>query len=242
MAYAGSRMPADTIRGLRKHFPGVALHNFFGLTETISATHVLPDEQAEQRPESIGRLLPFVEARIADEEGRELPAGEAGELLFARANVICGYFKRPGRLEEAISVYGGREWFHTGDLAVKDEEGYFSLKGRKKDMIIVGGENVYAAEVETVLTEHPGIEEAAVVGVPATGAASFLGEEVWGYAVRSDASVTEADVRRYCYEKLPAFKVPRRVVFVAGLPRNPSGKVLKAELGREDAPGGEGHT
>ena len=230
MAYAGSPMPVRTIRGLRRHFPDVALHNFFGLTETISMTHVMDADEAEGRLDSIGRLLPFVRARVVDEQGTECAPGTAGELLFARENVISGYFGEPGRLEESIVTLADGAWFRTGDLATVDEEGYFFLKGRRKDMIIVAGENVYAAEVEGVLLSHEGIVEAAVKGVPATGAASFLGEEVRAYVVVARDGPAEPELRRYCYERLPSFKVPRTIVFVDKLPRNPSGKVLKGEL------------
>jgi acyl-CoA synthetase (AMP-forming)/AMP-acid ligase II len=230
IAYAGSAMPVSAIRELHARFPNVALHNFFGLTETISMTHVLGGEEAEQRPDSIGRLLPFVEAVIVDEHGVRLPAGQVGELLFARENVIPGYYNMPGMLDEAIVTVEGRAWFRTGDLAVIDAEGYFFIKGRKKDMIIVGGENVYAVEVEAVLMSHDGVHEAAVKGEPATGAAAFLGERVKAYVVRRDDSVTERDLREHCTRRLPSYKVPHRIVFMDVLPRNPAGKVVKAEL------------
>jgi acyl-CoA synthetase (AMP-forming)/AMP-acid ligase II len=229
MAYAGSPMPVRTIRELRECFPDAALHNFFGLTETISMTHVMGAEEAEQRLDSIGRLLPNVEAQVVDEAGVPCPPGEVGELLFARENVIPGYFNNPA-LEEAMIEHDGRIWFRSGDLASVDEEGYFFIKGRKKDMIIVAGENVYAAEVEGILLAHEKVVEAAVKGAAATGAATFLGEEVHAYVARADESLTEQELRRHCFERLPAFKVPRKVVFLPKLPRNPSGKVVKAEL------------
>lgn len=231
MAYAGSVMPVATIRGLREHFPNVELHNFFGLTETISMTHVLSGADADARPDSIGRLLPFVEARVADPVTLAPRApGEVGELLFAREEVIPGYWNQPGRLEEALVQADGRTWFRTGDLALVDAEGFFFIRGRSKDMIIVGGENVYAAEVEGVLLSHPGVLEAAVKGVPATGVRQALGELVQGYVVVRDPQLTERDLRAWCFERLASFKVPYRIRFLAALPRNPSGKVLKSEL------------
>lgn len=230
MAYAGSPMQISTIRKLRRYFPGIELHNFFGLTETTSITHVLSDKEADERPESIGRLLPCVEARIVDENGRELPPGEVGELIFARKNVVTGYYNQPGRLEESIITHDGREWFRTDDLAMVDDEGYFYIKGRKRDMIIVGGENVYAVEVESLLMTHEKVREAAVRGVPATGAMAFLGEQIKAYVVPADETLTKMELRRYCYEKLPSYKVPQQVVFMDALPRNPSGKVVKSQL------------
>jgi len=230
IAYAGSPMPVSTIRQMQQHFPTTDLHIFFGLTETISMTHVLTGEEAEDRPDSIGRLLPFVEARIVDEEGADVPAGMVGELLFARENVIDQYYNQPGKLAAAIVTNGDREWFSSGDLAVVDEEGYCCIRGRKKDMVIVGGENVYTNEVEALLMTHDKVEEAAVKGAKATGAATFLGERVEAYVVKSDASLTEQELRRYCFERMPSYKVPYRVIFLDQLPRNPSGKVVKSEL------------
>ncbi len=243
IAYAGSPMPVATIEALHARFPETALHNFFGLTETTSMTHVLRghecfpqlDEDGNQtapgRPDSIGRLLPFVDACVVDEDLRPLPAGETGELLFARENVIPGYFGQPELLDQALVELDGRTWFRTGDLATVDEDGFFFLRGRKKDMIIVGGENVYAVEVEAVLQSHPRVREAAVKGVPATGAMAFLGEQVMAWVV-PDApdTLTEADLRRYCYQRLASYKVPQRIAFLDALPRNPSGKVLKETL------------
>ena len=230
MAYAGSPMPVHTIRELRAAFPDVALHNFFGLTETISATHVLRNDDVEGHPESIGRLLPFVEARVVDDELRPLPPGEVGELLFAREGVISGYYNQPGRLDESIIELDGRLWFRTGDLAAVDTDGFFYIKGRKKDMIIVGGENVFAVEVEGVLHSHEKVREAAVRGVAATGARSFLGEVVKAWIVRRDQSLTELEIRKHCYDRLPSYKVPQFIQFVDALPRNATGKVMKDEL------------
>jgi len=231
IAYAGSPMPVSTIRRLQKLFPGVDLHNFFGLTETISMTHVLLGEEAEERPDSVGRLLPFVYARIVDENLREVPPAQVGELLFARENVISGYYNRPGLLEESlVTLEDGSVWFRTGDLASVDEEGYFFVRGRKKDMIIVAGENVFASEVEAVLMSHDGVREAAVKGVPATGVRASLGELIKAYVVRRDPSLTEEDLRRFCFRRLPSFKIPHIIVFLDELPRNPSGKVVKSLL------------
>jgi acyl-CoA synthetase (AMP-forming)/AMP-acid ligase II/lysophospholipase L1-like esterase len=235
IAYAGSPMPVSAIARLQQRFPDVALHNFFGLTETISMTHVLRGEDAKERPDSIGRLLPFASARIVDERNAEVPAGTVGELLFARENVIPGYFGDPEKLEQALVTIEGRRWFRTGDLAVADADGYFFIRGRKKDMIIVGGENVFSAEVEAFLMTHPGVDEAAVRGVPAAGAAAFLGEQVEAYVVRNDPALTAQELRRYAFERLPSYKVPARIHFLDALPRNPAGKVVKDDL-RPPAP------
>jgi len=231
IGYAGSFMPVKTVRRLQSCFPDCELRNFFGLTETISATHVLKGVDAEERPDSIGKLLPFVEALIVDEEGNPLAPGEIGELLFARENIIEGYYRQAGKLAEALLTVNGQLWFNTGDLALVDEEGYFFIKGRKKDMIIVGGENVFSAEVEAALLGHEGIKEAAVLGIPATGIRESLGEMIKAYVViEQNVELTERDVKKHCHAVLPSYKIPHFIQFLKALPRNPSGKVVKSEL------------
>ena len=224
IAYAGSAMPPETIRALRECFPKVALHNFFGLTETISMTHVLPNADAAARPDSIGKVLPGVRQRILDENGNDVPPGGVGELHFHRENVIPGYWKDPDRLARAMRG----DWFNTGDLAAMDEDGYVVLKGRTKDVIIVGGENVYAAEVENCIGRIEGVREAAVVGVPATGARAHLGELVKAVVVaRPGRDVAEVDVKRHCMERLASYKTPQIVEFREKLPRNAGGKIMR---------------
>ncbi|OPZ86818.1 MAG: Long-chain-fatty-acid--CoA ligase [bacterium ADurb.Bin429] len=230
MAYAGSPMPVPTILKMRERFPEVALHNFFGLTETISMTHVLRNEDLAAHPDSIGRLLPYVEAIIVDADDKPVEPDTVGELLFAREEIIPGYYKQPERLHDALVELDGKVWFRTGDLAAVDEEGFFYIRGRKKDMIIVGGENVFAAEVEAVLAAHPMVREAAVKGVPATGIRAHLGELVKAFVVPADPALTERDILQHCYASLPSYKVPTYVSFLDALPRNPSGKVVKEEL------------
>lgn len=229
IGYAGSPMPINTIAALQAAFPDVALHNFFGLTETISMTHVLRGDEAAERPDSIGRLLPFVEALVVAEDDTPCPPGTVGELLFARENVISTYHNDAERLAQSLCTLDDRTWFRTGDLALVDEEGYFFIKGRRKDMIIVGGENVFATEVEAALQAHPAVAEAAVKGRPARGALAFLGEQVYAWVAVREA-VPEKALRKHCFAQLPSYKVPHRIFFVAELPRNPSGKVVKDEL------------
>ncbi len=233
IGYAGSFMPVKTVRQLQTLFPNVQLHNFFGLTETISATHVLGGDASLDRPDSIGRTLPFVYARITAEDGSECGPNEVGELLFARENVITGYWGKPGKLEESVVELDGKQWFRTGDLASHDEEGYYFIKGRKKDMIIVGGENVFAAEVEAALMLMDSIREAAVIGIPATGVRESLGEMIKAFVVpEAGVKLTEMEIRKHCRKTLPSYKIPHVIVFMDALPRNPSGKILKAELPR----------
>jgi len=230
IAYSGSPMPVRTIRRLRELFPGVLTHNFFGLTETIAMTHVLPSADADVRPESIGKLLPGITAKIVGEDGQDLPPGQVGELVFRRDVVIPEYWRRPGLLEQSIR----NGWFHTGDLASVDEDGYFYVHGRSKDLIIVAGQNVYALEVEQVIMRLEAVREVAVVGVPATGSRAALGELIKAVVVpHAGEALTERDIKRHCARHLPSYKVPQIVEFRDALPRNPAGKVLKRLLAGE---------
>ncbi len=231
IAYAGSMMPPQTIHKLRERFPNVALHNFFGLTETIAATHVLPNCDATAHADSIGKLLPEIHQLIVDDERKPVPPGTVGQLCFHRSNIVRGYWKRPGLIEQACFTHEGEEYFNTGDLAMSDADGYVYLRGRKKEMIIVGGENVYAMEVENTILTHEGVMEVAVVGIEATGASAYLGELVKAVVVPKEGhKLNELDIKRHCAERLASYKVPSIVEFRDALPRNPGGKVLKREL------------
>ena len=243
LAYAGSPMRPETVRRLRGRFPTVALHNFFGLTETISMTHVLPSVDALSHADSVGKLLPEVYARIvAEEKGvaakmSDAPPDEVGELCFHRSNVIRAYWGKPGLLDESFFTDESGDWFRTGDRASRDGQGYFRIRGRSKDMIITAGENVYAMEVEAVLARHPGVEDGAVVGVPATGVRTSLGELVKAVIVPAEGKgPTAAEIKRFGFEHLTSYKVPQIVEFVRELPRNAAGKVLKSELVRPERP------
>ncbi|MEA3399771.1 MAG: long-chain-fatty-acid--CoA ligase [Armatimonadota bacterium] len=223
IAYSGAPMPVGAIHRLRELFPDVALHNFYGLTETTSVTTMLASQFALSHAESIGRVVPELEAKVVDEEGRELPAGEVGELLIRGPSVFQGYYQRPDATAEALE----EGWLHTGDRAYIDEDGFVFLRGRTTELIIVAGENVYPVEVENVLTRHPDVVEAAVVGVEHP----VLGEVVKAAVVpREGSELTEREVKRHCARHLASFKVPQQVELLDELPRNPSGKVVKREL------------
>ena len=227
IGYAGSFMPVKVVRELQRLFPACELHNFFGLTETISATHLLATSDALIHPDSIGKLLPGVEAMVVDEQLAPCPAGVVGELLFARENVIPCYYAKPGKLEESFVTIGNKIWFRTGDLACVDAEGFFFIKGRKKEMIIVGGENVFASEVEAVILQMDEVREAHVQGIPATGIRESLGEMILAAVVPEPGCTLTADaVRRFCFKRLPSYKVPHQVRFLDALPRNASGKII----------------
>ena len=227
ISYAGSPMHPDTIVRLRELLPHVALRNFFGLTETTSVTHVLPTEDALSHADSVGKPLPEVRAIVADADGNEVAAGVTGELLIHGANVIPGYWGMPERLEQEIRD----GWFHTGDLAHYDADGYLYVHGREKDVIIVGGENVIAGEVEEVIRAIPGVSEVAVVGVPATGIRSYLGELVKAVIVPEDeAQLDLRTVKQVCVRSLASYQVPQLIELRDCLPRNAAGKILKRDL------------
>ena len=163
------------------------------------------------------------EARIVDDEGREVPHGTSGEIVVRGPNVFCGYWRNEAATAEAL-----REgWYHSGDIAVRDADGYFHVRDRKKNLIISGGENIYPAEIENVLAGHPAVAEVAVIGVP---------DDKWGETVKAvvvlkaSQHVAEADIIAFGKARLAGYKCPTSVDFVAALPRNPSGKVLKRDL------------
>lgn len=223
VCYSGAPMSEQTICKLRDLFPKVELHNFYGLTETTSVTTVLPDAQAIPRAASIGLPPPGLELAVFDEKDRALPAGQVGELCVKGSSVFKGYYKRADATADALR--GG--WFHTGDTAYRDAEGYVFLQGRKKEMIIVAGENVYPIEVENVLLAHPAVQEAAVFGREDKA----LGEVVHAAVVlRAGHSAAERELKQWAAERLAAFKVPRSVRILPALPRNASGKVMKRDL------------
>ena len=230
IAYGGSSMPVETLRRAMARFPGADFVQGFGMTELAGnvlyfdpASHRLA---ATERPELLaaaGRTMALSQIRLVDEEMRDVPVGEVGEIVVRGDQVMLGYWGRPEANEEAFA--GG--WFHTGDMGRADEQGYTAIVDRKKDMIVTGGENVYSKEVEDVIYGVPGVAEASVIGVPDP----HWGENVVAVVVTAaGASVTEDDVIAACRASLAGYKKPKRVVFVDELPRNASGKILKREL------------
>ena len=199
----------------------------YGLSETSPvASFNHPDK--ERKPGSIGTPIEGVEMQVWDDDGNEVPQGEVGEIVIRGHNIMKGYWNRPDATDEAIDSDG---WFKTGDMAKVDEDGYFFIVDRKKDLIIRGGYNVYPREIEEVIYEHPAVREAAVVGVPH----DELGEEVGAaVALKEGESATEEEIREHCKEQVAAYKYPRKVWFVDELPKGPTGKILKREI---DPPG-----
>jgi long-chain acyl-CoA synthetase len=222
----GAAMPVEVMRAFDEKY-GVNILEGYGLSETSPvASFNVPDRK--KKPGSIGLPLWGVEFKLIDDAGNTITeTGKPGEICIRGHNVMKGYYKRPEANREAI-VDG---WFKSGDIATRDEDGYYFIVDRKKDMIIRGGFNVYPREIEEVLYAHPAIQEAAVIGVPD----DKMGEEVKAIvALKKDRQATEADLMAYCKEHLAAYKYPRTFEFRAELPKGPTGKILKRSL-REHA-------
>ncbi|MEA3055726.1 MAG: steroid-24-oyl-CoA synthetase [Actinomycetota bacterium] len=219
-------VPPELVRRIDQQFASrAAPGNGYGLTETSGAAIANFGPAYVAKPESVGQAIaPVIELRIADPDGNEVPQGGVGEIWLKGPTVVRGYFG----LDEATAAAFTDGWFHTGDVGRVDEDGDLFVVDRIKDMIIRGGENIYAAEIEAALYEHADITEAAIIGIPH----DRLGEEVGAVIrVRDGAAVTETDVQDHVAARLAAFKVPVKVWIVhEELPRNASGKVLKREL------------
>jgi len=217
----GAPLPVSLVR--QYHQAGIVLQQGFGMSEAAPSIATLGKDRALPKAGSIGRALFHVEARVVDDDLRDVPTGEVGELVIRGPNLMQGYWNRPEATAEALA--GG--WFHTGDLARMDPEGDLTIVERKKDMFISGGENVYPAEVENALFELAPVSEAAVVGVP---------DDKWGevgravVVLKEGQALTETEVLDHLRGRLARFKVPKQVVFTDRLPRNAAGKVLKTEL------------
>ncbi|HEX4249717.1 MAG TPA: long-chain fatty acid--CoA ligase [Pseudonocardia sp.] len=219
-ASGGAAMPVEVMTAFEKEFGCVVLEGY-GLSETSPiASFNVPERR---RPGSIGTPVPGVEFRVVDDAGNDVPDGDPGEIVIRGHNVMKGYWGKPEATEAAIKD----GWFHTGDVARRDEDGFYFIVDRKKDMIIRGGYNVYPREIEEVLYEHPAIAEAAVIGM----AHAELGEEVAAVvALKPGVSATPDELRNYVKGKVAAYKYPRRVEIVDSLPKGPTGKILKREI------------
>ncbi|MEU6091380.1 long-chain fatty acid--CoA ligase [Streptomyces sp. NPDC047085] len=217
----GAAMPVHVLHAFESAFSTVVLEGY-GLSETspIASFNTL---QAKRRSGSVGTPIEGVRMRVVDGHGAEVPQGETGEIVIRGHNVMKGYWRRPA--ETAAAMRDG--WFHTEDLGRVDEDGYFWIVGREKDLIIRGGYNVYPHEVEAVLYEHPAVADAAVVGLPHAD----LGQEVGAAVVlKPGADATAEELRAYVKSQVAAYKYPRKVWIVDSLPKGPTGKILKREI------------
>lgn len=227
LGYGGAPAPPKLLERITENLPDRAPSNGYGMTETTALAIGNGGADYRAKPDSIGVPPPVVDVRVVDPMGGELPTGEVGELCVRGPNVILGYWNKPEAT--AQTFVGG--WLHTGDLAKLDDEGFVYIVDRAKDMVIRGGENVYCAEVEAALFEHPAVDDAAVIGIPH----DELGEEV-GAVIRlaPGASATAEELREFLAGRIAKFKIPVRMWFRdTELPRNPGGKILKTHLRRE---------
>lgn len=224
--YGASIMPVEVLRELCAKLPSMRLWNCYGQTETACIATLLQPEDQMRKSGSAGRPVLHVETRIVDDEMQTVGSGEIGEVVHRSPQLMSHYWNDPDRTMEAFA--GG--WFHTGDLATMDSEGYITIVDRKKDMIKTGGENVSSREVEEILYTLPAVSEAAVIGLP---------DPRWVEAVtavivrREGQNLNEAEVLDACRLRLAGYKIPKRIVFFETLPRNASGKILKREVRRK---------
>jgi long-chain acyl-CoA synthetase len=215
-------MPVEIMKGFEEAF-GCHVLEGYGLSETSPvASFNHPDK--ERKPGSIGTPIDGVEMKVVAEMGDEVPAGDVGEIVIRGHNVMKSYWQRPDATAAAISADG---WLHTGDLGRIDEDGYFSIVDRKKELIIRGGYNVYPREIEEVLYEHRGVHECAVIGI----AHASLGEEVGAaVALKPGAETTPDELRAFVRSQVAAYKYPRHVWLLDALPKGATGKILKREI------------
>jgi len=219
----GEKLPIPYIERLQRVFPAAWLADAYGLTETVSGDTFLDPDGARTKIGSVGRACLYLELEIWGDDDVPVPAGERGEVVLRGPKVFPGYWNDPDAT--AAAFRGG--WFHTGDIGIKDGDGYVYIVDRLKDMIVSGGENIASSEVERVLYEDPAVVEVAVIGRP---------DERWGevpvavVVLAPGAEATAAELIEHCRGQLAKFKVPKDVTFIDALPRNPSGKVLKREL------------
>ncbi|WP_405595316.1 acyl-CoA synthetase [Streptomyces sp. NBC_01410] len=219
--YGASIMPLPVLEKLRERLPELGFYNCFGQSEIGPLATVLRPDEHEGRMDSCGRPVLFVEAKVVDEEGKEVADGTAGEVVYRSPQLCEGYWDKPEESEAAFRD----GWFRSGDLAVRDAQGYFTVVDRVKDVINSGGVLVASRQVEDALYTHPAVAETAVIGLP---------DERWIEAVTAvvvaRGEVTEDELINHAREKLAHFKAPKKVLFVDELPRNASGKILKREL------------
>jgi acyl-CoA synthetase (AMP-forming)/AMP-acid ligase II len=224
VSVGSSPIAPPTLITLMEHTPEATVSNSYSLTEAGAAFILMPRDEMRRRVGSIGKPMPPVEVRIVGDDDQEVPVRDVGELMMRMPGSQREYYNDR---DATASMWTADGWLRTGDLAYADEDGFLYICGRKKDMIIRGGNNVYATDVEAVLLEHPDVQEAAVAGVPH----QVLGEDVAAWIVRRPTCTLAADeLIAFCTERLADYKCPRQLHFVDELPRNATGKVMKHKL------------
>lgn len=221
--YGASIMPVEVLRELARRLPDVGFWNLYGQTEIAPLATMLGPEDQLRKPGSCGRAVLNVETRVVDDAMRDVAPGAVGEIVHRSPHLMLGYFHDDERTRAAFE--GG--WFHSGDLATIDEEGFITVVDRKKDMIKTGGENVASREVEEMIYRLPAVSEVAVIGVPHP---RWVEAVVAVIVPKAGQALTEAQVLAHCSQHLAGFKAPKAVVFTDSLPKNPSGKLLKRDL------------
>ncbi len=223
LTQAGGAMAAETIAWARQAFAPARLFVMYGQTEATARLAYLPPERALDKQGSIGIPIPGVELRVMGAGGHQLPDGEVGELVARGENITPGYLGEP---EETAAILHD-DWLWTGDLAYRDADGFFFHRGRTKEILKIGGHRISPIEIEQVVERHPDVDEAAVIGVPH----DLLAEVPIAFVViRSGATPSEAELRRFCQERLPAYAIPVEFDVVSALPRNGTGKLMRSEL------------
>lgn len=218
-------MPPSTITQLSKKLPWLKLVNAYGATETTSPSTLMPLSEGLMRSESVGIPVPTAEIAIMNEDIREVPAGVSGEVWIRGGHVVCGYWRDEDATKESFTA----GFWKSGDVGLLTNDGYLRLLDRKKDLINRGGYKVYSAEVESVLMQHPGVAEAAVIPMPDP----VLGEKSHAVVCLVGPPVGAIELQRFCRERLSDYKIPDFITFIEGpLPRNAAGKILKRELSR----------
>jgi acyl-CoA synthetase (AMP-forming)/AMP-acid ligase II len=222
------KLPMEIKKRLLKFFPNIkGVYDVYGLTEASPGISILNAADSMRKDGSVGKILPFVDARIVDKENNSLPPGEVGELICRGPNVMQGYHRNPRATGESIQ----NGWLFTGDLARMDDEGFLYIVDRKKEMIVSGGENIYPREIEEVIIRHPSVADVAVIGIPHP----MWGETVKAFVVPGPGQIiNEKEIIDFCKKYLASYKKPTVVTFLPEIPRNPSGKALKRLLKEEN--------
>lgn len=226
IGYGASKMPVEVLKKLKELFPKAKFYNYYGQTEATGVDIMLFPEDHDKKLDKSGKELVFSYAELMDDNGNVIKdTNKIGEIVIRGPQIMVGYYNNAEATEKAFMY----DWFHSGDMGMKDDEGYLQFVDRKKDMIKSGGENISALEVEEIIYKHPAVKEVAVIGLPDP---KWI-EVVTAVVVLKDEfkdKVSEEDIIKFCKQYLSSFKAPKRVIFLDTLPKNPTGKIMKNEL------------